>query len=93
MNFLRNPHRPLWRAWTEDRKKILWASEWPMIQAACNMSATEYKLYEDKDGHRFYMFAENVHYAIPMETLKAGGFEPSDFIKKTLKGREPVKST
>lgn len=89
MNFLRNPHRPLWRAVTEDGKKIFWASEWPMIRAAFDLSGTEYKTHTNDKGHSYFEFAENAHYKVNATQLLNGDVKPNTFEIKPLKGREP----
>lgn len=90
LNFLRNPHRPLWRAWSEDHKKLFWASEWAMIRAAIDLAPTEYKLHTDAEGHSYRQFAENTLYSVNATELKAGRLTPNDFTRRTLKGRAPV---
>lgn len=88
INFLRNPHRPLWRACSKDGKKLFWASEWAMIRAATDLgNGYEYQ-YDDK-GHSFFMFGDNIHYKATVSDLTAGGFTAHDFDKKAVKGREP----
>jgi len=91
MNFLRNPHRPLWRAWSKDTKKIFWASEWPMIRAALDLSSTGYETHVDDKGHSYYEFAENVHYSINATDLHDGKCDTTSFTRKEIKGREPAK--
>lgn len=89
INFLRNKHRPLWRAWSKDLKKLYWASEWPMIRAAVDLGTTQ-ELYEDGDHHFYFEFAADVHYKADLDVIRAGNFTPKDFVRKTVKGREPV---
>jgi predicted glutamine amidotransferase len=47
LNFLRNHQRPLFYAFSENRQKIFWASEIPMLHAALLRNAIKYdKVYE-----------------------------------------------
>jgi hypothetical protein len=90
LNFIRNEHRPLWYAYSEDFDKLYWASEWPMLQAATRTGA-QAKLYHNKDGHCFFPMAEDTHYSFKLEDLRSN----SDKIKPepmgdVIKGREPV---
>ena len=41
LNFLRNDKRPMYYAYTKDRKVLIWASEVWMILAACNRNGVE----------------------------------------------------
>lgn len=94
LNFLRNKHRPLWRAWTKDFKKLIWASEYMMINAAVELGNTVYDLYEDPtDKDSFWEFRADRLYSVNVGELLSGKFDPTTFAKKTLKGREPVVST
>jgi hypothetical protein len=61
INFLRNKHRPLWIAHAKDFRRLLWASEWWMLEAAGRAENFEY-LAEGKEGFRFFPTDENVHY-------------------------------
>lgn len=92
INFLRNKHRPLWYAFTDDHSQIFWASEWQMIDASVKMSTTGYELYREKDtGHRFWPFDEDVLYKFKIldfiNNEKKKRVKPS--VKK-LKGKEPL---
>ncbi len=90
LNFVRNEHRPLWYAYTEDFKRVLWASEWPMLDAATKLSAQGYKLYHDKDFYRFWEMEEDKHYKFDLAEFKAGSSERPNPIVGDLKGREPA---
>lgn len=91
VNFLRNKHRPLWRAWTKDLKKLMWASEWPMLNAAVSLGNVSYDLYEDAAQNSFWEFKEDRLYTADVSALISGTFDPiKDFNKRELKGRAPV---
>lgn len=75
LNFLRNDQRPMWLAQTADHKKLIWASEWPMIQAACEMSpkADDYKMHFV--GQYCYFYTEVDHlYSFDLETIDTESF-------------------
>lgn len=89
LNFLRNKHRPLWYAVSEDFKKLFWASEYPMIDAALELGSG-YKLHTSKkEGYKFWEFDENIHYKFDLGALKEGKSDPLTKAKaKELKGKE-----
>ena len=91
LNFLRNKHRPMYYAWTKDFKKILWASEWQMIDAAVNLAPEgSYELYIDKEGYRYFPTGENQHLKIVVNEITAGSTKVPKFKMKTIKGKEPA---
>jgi len=89
MNFIRNKHRPLWLAYSEDFKQVFWASEWPMIYSAAEMSNVEYKLYADKSGYRFFQLPADTWFKLDMEELVAGSDKVPLKSVMELKGKEP----
>lgn len=89
LNFLRNKHRPLWHAFDKDGKRVLWASEWPMISASVKLNPEAYDLFSDDDGCSFFYFEEDLHYKFDLTELKAGGGRPKPVVK-TIKGKEPA---
>lgn len=90
LNFLRNDKRPMWLAYQEDFKKMMWASEWPMIRAALDLSAQEYKMYKTDEGFRFFETAVDVWYRFDLDKLKAGGTSRPKARVKELKGEGPA---
>lgn len=101
INFLRNRHRPMWFAWTDDFKKLFFASRWEMIHHAARMAEpTEYKIaqYTFKEGdrkgevYRFYHLPENQHWKFKLEEIKKGSKERPKPVVKFIKGKEPYKS-
>lgn len=60
LRFLRNNERPLFYAWEEGRKTLIWASEMWMIRVAC--SRNKIKLEDDK----VYSVAEDTLYRVPV---------------------------
>lgn len=93
LNFLRNDQRPMWYAYSEDFKKLFWASEWPMIDVATALSTgtgKEYKLYHNDKHHRYFSTEEDVWYQFDLDKLAAGGDEVPKPKCKKLAGKEPV---
>ena len=90
LNFLRNDHRPMWYAYSDDFKQVFYASEWQMIEAAVKMSVNGYKLYqEDKTNYQFWATPVDTHLKFDLDVLKKGGasYKPKAV---EIKGREPV---
>lgn len=69
LNILKNDQRPLWFANSPDFRKLYWASEWPMLQAAMALSDKEYPLWEDKEGFSFFPFKNNTLYSWNLKAL------------------------
>ena len=91
MNFIRNKHRPLWYAWSDDFRRILWASEFPMIDAATAMCKTDYDLYMNDAEETFFEFAEDTHYEVDLAELrKPSKKAPMKMKVKKMPGRAPV---
>lgn len=91
MNFLRNEHRPLWWALNDDGDKVIWASEWEMIEAASRLTPG-YDTMSDDEGYGFYPFECDWWYKVPIPELKKR-IKIKDFDKfkvKKLKGKEPA---
>lgn len=59
LRFIRNKERPLFYAFEEGKKTLIWASEMWMLRVACSRYGI--KLHEDK----VYSFAEDTLYAFP----------------------------
>jgi hypothetical protein len=91
MNFLRNEHRPLWWALNDDGDKLIWASEWEMIEAASRLTPG-YDTMVDDEGYGFYPFDCDWWYKVPIHELKKK-VKIEEFAKfkvKKLKGKEPA---
>lgn len=89
---IRNKHRPLWISYSKDFKKLYWASEYPMIRAAIEMTTkkpcSEY-LYQDKDGHMFFQLPEDILHRWKVEDFKEARTKwPKARVKK-IEGRAP----
>lgn len=102
LNFLRNKERPMWYSYSKGFDRILWASEWPMIQAAVELSQPGYELFAsepDSKGNTYNFFSmdEDVLYSYDIDELKKGStVRPKPLAKKISgKGAETasVKST
>jgi len=94
LNFLRNKERSFWYASTVDNRKILWASEWPMIHAAVTLAQShqEYELYADGD-FKFFSTEENMLYTFDLDRLRSATDTayPFEYAKAgELKGKEPA---
>lgn len=92
LNFLRNKERPMWHSYTSDFNKIIWASEWPMIQAATEMGGKDaYDLYTTSKGHCFFSMEEDYLYSYDFDKMSAGQYTnlPDAKIKK-IEGRPPL---
>jgi predicted glutamine amidotransferase/DNA-directed RNA polymerase subunit RPC12/RpoP len=91
LNFLRNDKRPFWYAFTDDFKKIFWASEWEMIDASINMSTHKYKLHtEGAEGYRFWQTPVNLHMKWDIDALRKGSENRPKPTVCELKGKEPA---
>lgn len=97
LNFIRNKERPMWYSYSEDFKKVFWASEWPMIDAAVALSPGADKLYAsppnaEGKSYRFFSMEEDIHYKFDVGELKKGSTErPKPMAKKIAgKGTGPV---
>lgn len=91
LNFLRNKERTFWYGYTEDWKKLFWASEWPMIRAACDLSDKDYKMAAlDAKGHQYFMTTEDWWYRWNLDDLKFGYKDQPKPLVRELKGKEPV---
>jgi hypothetical protein len=91
LNFLRNQFRPLWYGFEEGFKRLLWGSEWEIIDSAISTGGTTTKVFvEPKTNYKYWPFDENVHYKFDVNELKKGGNARPKPRCKSLKGKEPV---
>lgn len=86
---IRNKWRPLWYTYTNDFKKVMWASEWPMIDAATKLSTTGYDLATDEEGFKFWELLPDYLYKFDIKKMSVGLDERPKPIVTELKGREP----
>lgn len=90
-NAIRNGKRPLWYCYSKTMDKLMWASEWPMIRAAKDLSDNSYELWQNKEGFTYFELPEDTLYTWDLEALR----DPAAKVKhkkptiKTLKGKEP----
>lgn len=93
MNFIRNEHRPLWYGFNKDKDKFIWASEWPMIDGAVNLTKGADELFVDKEGYSFWPFEEDMLYSIDLDRLMSK-LTIKEFLEeckvKKLEGRKPA---
>lgn len=88
LNFLRNAKRPLWYAMTKDFKRLFWASEFPMIQNAVQMSNGGYELFTEAETfYRYRTTDENVWYEFDLAALVKGSETRPKPKAKEVKGR------
>lgn len=73
LNFLRNDKRPFYYGVSEDRKKLFWASEHPMISYACNTGSSEVKFDKPDGSHVYFATQVDMWYSIPQADLGFGG--------------------
>lgn len=90
LNFLRNKERSFYFSYTEDFKKLIWASEWEMIRAANDLSSLPDKLHKTKEGHGYFETKADMWYRWDIDKLKKGASSfPSTRVKELL-GKEPA---
>lgn len=91
INFLRNKERPMWYAFTEDFKRMLWASEHAMIRACIELgNSADYKLHTEKEGERnfgYFSTNEDTHYKFYVQELRLGGKKRPKAKVKEVKGK------
>lgn len=69
--FLRNKHRPLWIAYNEDVTKMMWASEWWMMEAAiASGNASDWKPFISKKGNQYFNVTEDTLIEIDLDELR-----------------------
>ena len=94
LNFIKNEHRPLWFAFNKTRDELYWASEWPMLNAAAQMTkASDWDdWYTDDNGYSFFPFEDDHLYSIDLKQLANGLTlkELNSFKGRKIEGREPV---
>lgn len=89
MNFLKNAHRPMWLAYSEDNKRLFWASEWPIIQAGIKVADDKPQtLGQDEDGFCYIPCEDDIWYSFDLDVLRQGNSRPKPKAKK-LEGKEP----
>jgi len=94
LRFLRNEHRPLWWCLNKEGDRLAWASEWPMLEAACHLT-NGWEEMEDDEGYAYFPFDVNTLYEIPVEKLTKG-LKIQDILDcrtRELKGKEPAPVT
>jgi hypothetical protein len=88
INFLRNKHRPLWYAWDDAYRRIYWASEWWMLEAAGRADGIEFAT-EGEKGYRFFPTDEDRHYRFDVGLMVTATERQKPKVKE-ISGREPV---
>ena len=85
LNFLRNDERPLWFAYTKDKRVMLWASEIGMFWAF----SRKHELFVDDKGKSFFQLPEH---QLQSYKINAIGKEPKDIFNlsvREIKPKEP----
>jgi predicted glutamine amidotransferase len=89
LNFLRNKHRPMWYSYSKDFQRIIWASEYWMIESAMRTSGTDLELYKQGEkGYQFFATEEDTHYKFDLGLLIQGAGKPKPKVQ-VIKGKEP----
>lgn len=92
LNFLRNKERPMWYSFTKEGNRMIWASEYHMINSAVCLAteAQKYTLMEDDKGHSFFSTEVDTLYTFDIDTIKnASGERPKAKVRQ-VKGKEPL---
>lgn len=94
LNWLRNKERSFWYAYEGNLDRVVWASEFRMIDLAMKHSThsttPEFKFYEDKNGCAFFPTDVDKWYRFKMTDLVNGFKDLPDPIVAELKGKEPL---
>jgi predicted glutamine amidotransferase len=93
VNFLRNKERSFWTAVSKNHQQVMWASEWPMIQAAIGLSTSKYDMAQSAEGYTYFATDIDELYTFDLNKLrdKADMDYPLAYAKKgQLKGKEPT---
>lgn len=91
LNFIKNDQRPLWYSFNKEMDRIMWASEYPMMQAAYQLSPVHHEIWRDKDQNAYFPFETDVHYKFDLADLKkTGKATPTKPVVKVIKGKEPA---
>jgi glucosamine 6-phosphate synthetase-like amidotransferase/phosphosugar isomerase protein len=92
MFWLRNEDRPFWYAYSEDFKKVFWASEYWMLDATADSEGLKFAVMEKDDKrYRFFQTEENRLYEFDLDLL-AGATERYKPKIKEVKGKVPEKA-
>lgn len=93
LNWLRNKERSFWYAYEKDFDKVFWASEYRMIDLACqhssNYAGHSMEFYARDDGAVFFPTEIDKWYRFSIPEMVNGWTEMPNPIVKTLKGKEP----
>lgn len=95
LNFIRNGERPLWFAYSESFDKLFWASEYWMIDAACDNMNVKLAVHENKETGKkssFFSFGENFHYKFDLKKLKEGSESRPKPVIAEMRGKEEPKT-
>lgn len=87
INFLRNMHRPMWLASTKDHKRLYWASEFWMLDAAGKADNIEFRTEGEKE-YSFFPTEIDIHYKFDVGLLMTATEQVKPVVKE-IKGREP----
>lgn len=94
INFIRNSHRPLYFGFNARRNKLVWASEWQMMNAAQQLTKKEdrFSWWTSEEGYSFFPFEEDHLYSIELSELVEGLTDTQfkNFKKRKIEGREPT---
>lgn len=88
LNFLRNKHRPMWYGFEKDLKRLIWASEWWMIEAAMRIAEIE-PYIEEGTRFKFFPTEEDVHMKFDVGLITKGDEKSLSPKTNPVKGKEP----
>lgn len=90
--FLRNDERPFWVGYDKSFKKVFWASEWPIMQAALLTGKGDYDLFTTEDNSAYFSTKVNTLYTYDLVSMHEGLYQDrTEFEGKPLKGKEAPK--
>lgn len=84
LNFFRNKERPFWYGFTSDFKKLVWASEYEIIQASKDLHPLTYDMFANERGSTYFATDEDIWYKYDLLELKEGGKRPKPVAKKLV---------
>lgn len=84
LNFIRNDQRPLFFAWSKDKKTLFWASEWEMIWMAARRNKVDLFIEEGSTSPMFKQVRENTLFSFKPMSMSCDLVEERKLEKKTF---------
>ena len=85
LNFIRNDQRPLYFAWSKDKKTLFWASEWEMIWLAARRNKVTLHTEEGQTSPLFKMVREDTLFSFKPLPLSCELVEERKLEKKSFR--------